>query len=132
MSDSYEMGDWSTGAQCVFERIAEKWTLHVVARLIAGPTHFLALQRSLGGISKKVLTETLRRLERDGLVTRRPEPHQPTVEYSLTPLGESLAGPLDALRRWSEDHEAVVEDARQRFDAARAARASTAARSART
>jgi DNA-binding HxlR family transcriptional regulator len=106
MSDSYEMADWSTGAQCVFERIAEKWTLHVVARLIAGPTHFLALQRRLGGISKKVLTETLRRLERDGLVTRRPEPHQSTVEYSL--------------RRWSEEHEAVVEDARQRFDAARA------------
>jgi DNA-binding HxlR family transcriptional regulator len=121
MSDSYEMADWSTGAQCVFERIAEKWTLHVVARLMAGPTHFLALQRRLGGISKKVLTETLRRLERDGLVTRRPEPHQSTVEYSLTPLGQSLAGPLDALRRWSEEHEAVVEDARQRFDAARAA-----------
>jgi DNA-binding HxlR family transcriptional regulator len=72
-------------------------------------------------ISKKVLTETLRRLECDGLVTRRPKPHQPTVEYSLTPLGRSLAGPLDALRRWSEDHEAVVEEARQRFDAARAA-----------
>jgi hypothetical protein len=53
--------------------------------------------------------------------TRRPEPHQSTVEYSLTPLGQSLAGPLDALRRWSEEHEAVVEDARQRFDAARAA-----------
>lgn len=130
MTDTFDAGDWGSGAQCVFERIAEKWTLHVVARLLAGPTHFLALQRSLGGISKKVLTETLRRLERDGLVTRRPEPHQSTVEYSLTPLGQSLAAPLDALRRWSEDHVAVVEDARQRFDAARAARKPTEARRA--
>jgi DNA-binding HxlR family transcriptional regulator len=78
--------------------------------------HYLALHRSIDGISKKVLTQTLRRLERDGPVTRRPALHNTTVEYSLTSLGQSLCGPLDALRRWSEDNAAAVEDARRRFD----------------
>lgn len=105
-------------AQCVFERIAEKWTLLILTRLSMSPMHYLALQRSLGGVSKKVLTQTLRRLERDGLVTRRPEHNHSTVEYSLTGLGQSLCGPLEALRRWSEENALEVEGARQRFDAA--------------
>lgn len=112
-SESGVLGD---AAHCVFERISEKWTLRVLTRLMMSPMHFLALQRSLDGVSKKVLTETLRRLERDGLVTRRPELHQSAVEYSLTALGQSLCGPLEALRRWSEDHVAEVERDRAAFD----------------
>ena len=116
-----DASEWSDDAQCVFERVSEKWTLRILARLLMSPMHFLALQRSLGGVSKKVLAETLRRLERDGLVTRRPEPHQAAVEYSLTSLGQSLCGPLEALRRWSEDNVAAVAQARDRFDGATAA-----------
>lgn len=119
MSETHEDAtSWGDAALCVFERIAEKWTIRILARLALSPMHFLALQRSLGGVSKKVLTETLRHLERDGLITRRPEPHQAAVEYSLTALGQSLCGPLEALRKWSEDNVTAVEHARQRFDGA--------------
>jgi DNA-binding HxlR family transcriptional regulator len=84
--------------------------------------HFLALQRSIDGVSKKMLTQTLRHLERDGLVTRRPEPHDSSVEYSLTALGQGLCGPLESLRQWSEENFAGVEQARACFDAANGAR----------
>ena len=133
MSSTNERGSiWDGAAQCVVERIAEKWTLLVLARVAVAPTHFLALQRTLDGISRKVLTQTLRRLERDGLVNRRPEPNHDAVEYSLTALGQSLCRPLDGLRQWCEENFAAVEDARRRFDtltatAAESSRRSTAA-----
>jgi DNA-binding HxlR family transcriptional regulator len=107
---------WGTGGQCVFDRIAEKWTLRILAKLAMTPMTFLALQRALAPVSRKMLTETLRHLERDGLVARRPELHSPAVEYSLTGLGQSLCGPLESLRRWSEDNVEAVEAARRSYD----------------
>jgi DNA-binding HxlR family transcriptional regulator len=105
----------------VFKRISEKWSLRILATLQMTPMHFLALQRSQAGVSKKVLCETLRHLERDGLVTRRPEIHQSAVEYSLTAVGQSLCTALEALHQWAADNATAVEKSQQRFDAARGA-----------
>jgi len=101
----------------VFKRISEKWSLRILATLQMTPMHFLALQRSQAGVSKKVLCETLRHLERDGLVTRRPEIHQSAVEYSLTAVGQSLCTALQALHQWAAENATAVETSRQRFDA---------------
>ena len=96
-------------AQCptrrALDRIADKWTALIVG-LLAERTHrFGELRRSIEGISHKVLVQTLRSLERDGLVHRRPRATSPpTVEYSLTPLGTSLVGPLASIRDWAEEH----------------------------
>ena len=82
-----------------------------------GPRRFGVLRRSIGGISQKMLTQTLRKLERDGLVSRRVYPTTPpSVEYALTPLGETLTEPLGALRAWSSAHIAEVVAARAAFD----------------
>jgi len=108
-------------AQNVFKRISEKWSLRILATLQMTPMHFLALQRSQGGVSKKVLCETLRHLERDGLVTRRPEIHQSAVEYSLTAVGQGLCTALVALHQWAAENATAVEKSRQRFDAAHGA-----------
>ena len=105
----------------VFKRISEKWSLRILATLQMTPMHFLALQRSLTGVSKKVLCETLRHLERDGLVTRRPEIHQFAVEYSLTAVGQSLCTALEALHRWAAENATAIEKSRQQFDAAHGA-----------
>jgi DNA-binding HxlR family transcriptional regulator len=102
----------------VFKRISEKWSLQILATLQMSPMHFLALQRSVTGVSKKVLCETLRHLERDGLVTRRPEIHQFAVEYSLTGVGQSLCTALEALHQWAAENGTAIEKSRQRFDAA--------------
>ena len=102
----------------MFKRISEKWSLRVLATLQMSPMHFLALQRSLKDVSKKVLCETLRHLERDGLVTRRPELHQSAVEYSLTAVGQSLCTAMQPLQQWAADNATAVSDSQQRFDAA--------------
>ena len=101
----------------VFKRISEKWSLRILATLQMTPMHFLALQRSQAGVSKKVLCETLRHLERDGLVTRRPEIHQSAVEYSLTAVGQGLCTALEALQQWAAANATAVEKSRERFDA---------------
>ena len=105
----------------MFQPISEKWSLRILAVLQMSPMHFLALQRSLTGVSKKVLNETLQHLERDGLVTRRPEMHQSAVEYSLTAVGQSLCTALEALHHWAAENSTAVEESRKRFDAAHAA-----------
>src|SRR5450830_928634 len=96
-------------AQCptrlVLNRIADKWTVLVVSSLNSGTKRFSALQREIGGVSQKMLTQTLRGLERDGLITRTIYPSvPPKVEYALTPLGRTLVGVLDSIRMWSESH----------------------------
>jgi len=101
----------------MFKRISEKWSLRILATLQMSPMHFLALHRSMTGVSKKILCETLRHLERDGLVTRRPEIHHAAVEYSLTAVGQSLCTALEALNRWAAENGSAVEESRQRFDA---------------
>ena len=92
-------------SRIVLDRIADKWTALIIQVLANGTRRYAALQREIGGISQKMLTQTLRSLERDGLVLRKAYPvDPPKVEYSLTRLGRTLIDPLDALCRWSEKH----------------------------
>ena len=101
------------------DRIADRWTALIVGLLAERPHRFGELRRKIDGISQKMLTQTLRSLERDGLVHRRVEPTVPvTVEYSLTPLGETLVGPLAAIRDWAEANIEEVLAARERQGAA--------------
>lgn len=89
----------------VLDRIADKWTSLVIYALSAGTVRYGELQRRIGGISQKMLTQTLRSLEVDGLVDRKIYPVVPPhVEYSLTPLGRTLIEPLTAVCRWAEKH----------------------------
>ncbi|KQS56483.1 hypothetical protein ASG17_10885 [Brevundimonas sp. Leaf363] len=109
-------------AQCptrqMLDRIGDKWTVLVVQTLDGGPVRFSALKRRIDGISQKMLAQTLRLLERDGLVARRVAPTTPvTVDYALTPLGRTLVGALTPLITWSESQMDAVIAARQAFDA---------------
>lgn len=98
-------------------RIANKWTAMIVIALADGPLRFGAIREAVDGISGKVLTETLRDLERDGIVSRTMYNEMPPrVEYELTPLGQSLRAPLTALGRWAEAHIEDVLQAREKFD----------------
>ena len=101
----------------VLNRIADKWTVLVVSSLQQGTKRFSTLQREIGGVSQKMLTQTLRGLERDGLVTRTIYPTvPPKVEYSLTSLGHTLVGLVDAIRVWSETHIESVLQAQAIYD----------------
>jgi DNA-binding HxlR family transcriptional regulator len=107
--------DPNCGSRRVLELIADKWTAIVVYALARGTCRFGQLQRDVGRVSQKVLTSTLRDLERDGLVERRVYPEvPPKVEYTLTPLGQTLTEPLAAICKWSEEHLADVDAARAR------------------
>ena len=100
------------------DRIADKWTVLIVGRLAIGTRRFGELRREIAGVSPKVLTQKLRELERDGLVARRIYASvPPKVEYSLTPLGRTLVGLLDAIRVWAETHIETVLEAQRMFDA---------------
>ncbi len=102
----------------VLDRIGDKWSVLVLALLGEGPMRFMELKRRIGLVSQRMLTRTLRGLERDGLVTRTVFPSvPPRVEYALTELGTSLHGPISALAAWSFDHRQDVADARARYDA---------------
>ncbi len=92
-------------------RIADKWTILIVGRLSQAPCRFGKLLRSIEGISSKVLTEHLRELEEDGLLTRFVEPTSPpSVTYTLTPLGLSLSQAALSLRSWAEDHAQQISE----------------------
>jgi DNA-binding HxlR family transcriptional regulator len=98
-------------------RLADRWTIVLVERLATGPQRFAQLRAATRGISEKMLTQTLRSLERDGLVRRDPLPgNPPSVEYHLTELGRSLLEPLEAVRTWSDRHIKDVEAARAFYD----------------
>jgi DNA-binding HxlR family transcriptional regulator len=102
----------------VLNRIGDKWTTLVILLLEDGPQRFSELQRSIVGISQKMLTQTLRSLERDGLVSRKIYPEvPPRVEYQLTPLGQTLCAPITAVVRWSEEHIGAVTAAQTAYDA---------------
>ncbi|MBG9887281.1 HxlR family transcriptional regulator, partial [Bacillus toyonensis] len=102
-------------------RIANKWTAMIVIALSDGPLRFGGVRQAVDGISAKVLADTLRDLERDGILTRTPyEQMPPRVDYALTPLGRTLREPLAALARWAETHIEEVEEARAAYDAAAA------------
>lgn len=101
----------------VLDRIADKWAVLVLGLLADGPVRFNRLRRSIDGLSQKMLSQTLKSLERDGLVHRRAIATVPvTVEYSITPLGRTLAQTVDALRIWAEAHIAEVQKAQRRYD----------------
>src|ERR1700726_179412 len=103
----------------VLARVGDKWTVLVVGVLGDGPKRFNELRRALGSISQRMLTLTLRGLERDGLLTRTVFPTvPPRVDYELTKLGRSLLEPVSALGSWARQNRAGIQDARRRFDAA--------------
>lgn len=100
-------------AQQVLDLIADKWTALVVYTLSRDTRRYSELKREIEGISQKMLTQTLRQLEKDGLIARKVYPVvPPMVEYSLTPLGQTLIKPLKELCRWAEEHFHEVEKAR--------------------
>lgn len=103
----------------VLDQIGDKWTTLVMMTLQTGPHRFNELQRSVPDISKRMLTQSLRNLERDGLVSRQVFPTKPpAVEYRLTPLGMSLLEPLGILVRWAERHHGQIRQARTIYDTA--------------
>lgn len=102
----------------VLSHLGDKWTTLIIASLAGGTRRFGAIHRVIPDISKRMLTQTLRDLERDGLVTRRVFPTSPpSVEYSLTPLGGSLLRPLAGLVDWAERNHPAIRAARTRFQA---------------
>jgi DNA-binding HxlR family transcriptional regulator len=109
----------------VLSRIGDKWSVLIVMLLAGGPKRFNQLRRTIGGISQRMLTLTLRGLERDGLVTRTVFPTiPPRVDYELTPLGHSLRVPVQALGAWAFEHQPTIAKAREDFDGRASWRAS--------
>jgi DNA-binding HxlR family transcriptional regulator len=107
----------------VLARVGDKWTVLVVGTLGDGPKRFNELRRALGSISQRMLTLTLRALERDGLVTRTVfATIPPRVDYELTRLGHSLLDPVSGLSLWARQNRSAIEAARRQFDAAEARR----------
>jgi DNA-binding HxlR family transcriptional regulator len=101
----------------VLDRIGDKWSVLIVRELSDGPLRFGALRRQITDISQRMLTETLRHLQRDGYVSRKVYPTvPPSVEYALTDLGKSLLVPLNQLAQWSAKNHDAVRTARQQFD----------------
>lgn len=107
----------------LFDQIADKWSMMVLTVLDGGPQRFNTIRRSLEGVSQKSLSQTLRRLERNGLVTRRVLATAPVaVEYEMSALGRTLLPPFRTLYRWTRDNIPAVEAARAAFDAGHAPR----------
>jgi DNA-binding HxlR family transcriptional regulator len=101
----------------VLDRVGDKWSVQVVGVLGRGTHRFRELQRAVDGISQRMLTRTLRGLERDGLVTRTVYPTvPPRVDYALTDLGHSLLGSVLGLERWANAHRGDIVAARARYD----------------
>ena len=102
----------------LLSRIGDKWTVLVVQTLADGPRRFNELRREIPSVSQRMLTLTLRNLERDGLVSRTVTPTiPPRVDYELTALGQSLQKPVQELAQWALDHVADINTAQQQFDA---------------
>lgn len=105
-------------AREVLERVGDKWSLLVIAQLAERTRRFTELKREIDGISQRMLTVTLRALERDGIVVRTVYPVvPPRVEYSLTPMGETLREATLTLVWWAESHLREIDTARARYDA---------------
>ena len=102
-----------------FDRLGDKWTLLIVSILSQGPQRFTTLKYAAEGISQRMLTLTLRKLERDGLVARTVFAEvPPRVEYALTPLGETLVSPITALAEWAIAHQDSITQGQRNFDKA--------------
>ena len=106
--------DATCPAREVLELIASKWTILVVDALAGGAQRYSALRREITGVSQKMLTQTLKELERDGIVVRTVyDTKPPSVDYRLTKLGESLVEPISAIRRWADTHFTEIAGARR-------------------
>ncbi|MFE7559310.1 winged helix-turn-helix transcriptional regulator [Kitasatospora sp. NPDC057500] len=120
--DDYDAFQWDTREDCevrqILDRIADKWSLLVIALLDRGSLRFTELRREIDGVSQRMLTVTLRQLERDGLVERTVHPVvPPRVEYALTPLGRTLHETVRSLVAWTEAHQREIAAARAAYDA---------------
>ena len=125
--DCAEAFQWDTREGCevrqILDRIADKWSLLVISLLEERTLRFTELRRQIDGISQRMLTVTLRQLERDGLVCRTVYPVvPPRVEYCLSPLGHTLLGTIQSLVTWTEEHQTEIALARAEFDAAQESR----------
>ncbi len=119
----YDVYEQRCPTRMVLERLADKWVVLVLGRLSEQPLRFNQLRREVQGVSQKVLSQILKKLERDGLVNRRAFATVPvTVEYDLTPLGRTLTAPLSALTDWAETHIESVLTAQQQYDSAQGER----------
>ncbi|RUT29416.1 transcriptional regulator [Arsenicitalea aurantiaca] len=113
-----ERTDTCTAMGDILNRIGDKWSVMIVGQLNGRTLRFNELRHAIGGISQRMLTLTLRNLERDGLVTRTVYPEiPPRVEYALTELGRTLTRPIDALWTWADTNQAAVREARELYDA---------------
>lgn len=118
----FDVMDQNCPSRLVLQRIGDKWTPLIFQALKGGARRFGEIRQAVDGVSPKVLTQSLRALERDGLVDREVFAEVPVrVEYRLTALGEGLLGPLDAVRIWAEAHAAQILAARDAYDDAEAA-----------
>ena len=120
--NAFEQAPSSITADCrqvsqILARVGDKWTVLVIMLLREGPRRFNEIKRMVGGISQRMLTLTLKGLERDGMVTRTLFPTiPPRVDYELTDLGRSLSEPVMALGMWARTHLTQIDNARTRFD----------------
>lgn len=113
----YDVMQQACPTRQVLDRVADKWTMLVVLALEGGTLRFSQLRARVQGVTQKMLTQTLRGLERDGLVSRRVFPTVPvTVEYALTPLGRSLSAAVSVIREWSYENIEAVDAARDEYD----------------
>ena len=122
VTDPWDAHQWDAREGCevrqILDRIADKWSLLAIALLEGRTLRFNELRREIDGISQRMLTVTLRQLERDGLVSRTVYPVvPPRVEYALTPLGRTLHSTIQALVSWTETHQDEVAAARAAYDA---------------
>jgi len=121
-SDEGDLFDPDCATRLVLDRIGDKWTVLVVLLLSDGPLRFSELRKLLGRVAPKVLTQTLRRMERDGLVSREVFAEvPPRVDYALTDLGHSLIRPIAVVGEWAEVHVNLITRAQTEYDAARGA-----------
>jgi DNA-binding HxlR family transcriptional regulator len=115
----YDVYEDRCPTRLVLDRIADKWALLILDRLDDGPVRFNHIRRDIKGISQKVLSQTLKKLERDGLVSRTVFATVPvTVEYALTPLGRTLTETVAAIAHWAEHNMDAVLSAQRTYDAA--------------
>ncbi len=115
--DGFDVMNPECPSRVVLQRLGDKWTPLVFQSLKEGTRRFGEIRSDIGAVTPKVLTQTLRTLERDGLITRTVYPEvPPRVEYALTGLGSSLLGPLDAVKEWAEANAGEVLASRDAFD----------------
>jgi DNA-binding HxlR family transcriptional regulator len=122
VDDDYDVRQWDTREDCevrqILDRIADKWSLLVIALLDCQSLRFTELRREIDGVSQRMLSVTLRHLERDGLVSRTVHPVvPPRVDYALTPLGRTLHQTIKSLVTWTEEHQKEIAAARAAYDA---------------